>query len=227
MKIFCFLLALGLLFGNLNATEDCDESGVCKIPGTASGNDYAALSPIGKRSIKFIKQAPRLSSLNGKRIAIVGGSFMASVTHPEIKRLLQKDYPDTTIYVLKEIGSAGPWPGPGVIRRQKDEFVENLKRLKIDAVISGNGGCGLCTPKEMGSCIAAEYSNIPAVMIAAPGFTTQAAKTARNAGIMIPRIAVYPGAFSAHSREELLKNRKILAKIAKIVKNPIGGFVKN
>lgn len=206
MKIFCFLLALGLLFGNLNATEDCDESGVCKIPGTASGNDYAALSPIGKRSIKFIKQAPRLSSLNGKRIAIVGGSFMASVTHPEIKRLLQKDYPDTTIYVLKEIGSAGPWPGPGVIRRQKDEFVENLKRLKIDAVISGNGGCGLCTPKEMGSCIAAEYSNIPAVMIAAPGFTTQAAKTARNAGIMIPRIAVYPGAFSAHSREELLKN---------------------
>ncbi|MBO5822527.1 MAG: hypothetical protein J6R86_05900, partial [Lentisphaeria bacterium] len=208
MKIFCFLLTLGLLIGNLYAAEDCDASGVCKIPGTTSGNGYTVLSPIGKRSIKFIKQAPRLSTLKGKRIAIVGGSFMASVTHPELKRLLLKDYPDAKIYVLKEIGSAGPWPGPGVIRRQKDEFVQNLKQFKIDAVISGNGGCGLCTPKEMGSCIAAEYCNIPAVMIAAPGFAAQAAKTARTAGVMVPRLAVYPGAFSSHTRDELLKNTR-------------------
>ena len=213
MKKLYFLLAVsfgGLIGARVLASDVCNESGVCTIPGAASGHEFNVLSPIGKRSIKFIKQAPRLSSLNGKKIAIVGGSFMASVTHPEIKRLLLKDYPDAKIYLLKEIGSAGPWPGPGVIRQQKDDFVQNLKRLKIDAVISGNGGCGLCTPKEMGSCIAAEYNNIPSVMIAAPGFATQAEKTARTAGILIPRIAVYPGAFSAHTREELLKNTRIV-----------------
>ena len=103
------------------------------------------------------------------------------------------------------------WPGPGVIRRQKDEFVQNLKRLKVDAVISGNGGCGLCTPKEMGSCIAAEHEGLPSVMIAAPGFAEQAKLAARTGGVPVPRVAVYPGAFSAHSREELLKNtREIL-----------------
>ena len=191
---------------NLMAAADCDDSGMCKLPGEASGMENSVLSPVGKSSIKTIRQPPRLTTLNKKNIAIVGGSFMASVTHPELKRLILRDYPDAKIYVLSEIGSAGPWPGPGVIRRQKDDFIRNLKRLKIDAVISGNGGCGLCTPKEMGSCIAAEYSGIPSVMIAAPGFAEQSRKVARIAGIDIPRVAVYPGAFSAHTRDELLKN---------------------
>ncbi len=193
------------------AAADCDESGVCKLPGAAPEAESGVLSPVGKSSIKAIRQAPRLTTLKGKNIAIVGGSFMASVTHPELKRLILRDYPDAKIYVLSEIGSAGPWPGPGVIRQQKDDFVRNLKRLKINAVISGNGGCGLCTPKEMGSCIAAEYSGIPSVMIAAPGFSDQARLAAQIAGVPVPRIAVYPGAFSAHTREELLKNtREIL-----------------
>ena len=210
---YSFLLFLFLAFSTLHLAgkEACDDSGVCKIPGSSPDGTVQVLSPVGASSVKPLSQSPRLSTLEGKNIAIVGGSFMASVTHPELKRLLLKDFPKAKIYVLKEIGSAGPWPGPGVIRQQKDEFMQNLKRLKIHAVISGNGGCGLCTPKEMGSCIAAEYSGIPSVMIAAPGFSEQAKKTARTAGIMLPRIAIYPGAFSAHTREELLKNtREIL-----------------
>lgn len=191
---------------------ECDDSGACKLPG--SSGDAAksgVLSPVGQSSIPKIKQAPRLTTLNGKTIAVVGGSFMASVTHPEIKRLILQHYPDAKVYVLKEIGSAGPWPGPGVIRRQKDEFMQNLKRMKVDAVISGNGGCGLCTPKEMGSCIAAEHAGLPSVMIAAPGFADQAKLAAKTAGVPVPRVAVYPGAFSAHSRDELVKNtREIL-----------------
>ena len=202
------LFAFAMTIFNVSASADCDDSGVCQLPGTSGEHELAVLSPVGSSSIKNIKQAPRLSTLKGKRIAIVGGSFMASVTHPELKRLILKDYPDVKIYVLKEIGSAGPWPGPGVIRQQKDEFIRKLKELRIDAVISGNGGCGLCTPKEMGSCIAAEHSGIPSVMIAAPGFSEQSGKVARVAGVAIPRIAIYPGAFSAHTREELLKNTR-------------------
>ena len=147
LKFCLFLFAVSTIF-NAFASAECDESGVCALPGSSSEKGSSVLSPVGKNSIKNIKQPPRLSTLKGKRIAIVGGSFMASVTHPELKRLILRDYPDARIYVLKEIGSAGPWPGPGVIRQQKDDFIRNLKRLKIDAVISGNGGCGLCTPKE-------------------------------------------------------------------------------
>ena len=194
------------------SAQACNDIGVCRLPGSADGAEKSGiLSPVGKNSLKQIRQVPRLSTLNGKNIAVVGGSFMASVTHPEIKELILRHYPDAQVYVLDEIGSTGPWPGPGVVRRQKDEFVRNLKRLKIDAVISGNGGCGLCTPKEMGSCIAAEYEGIPSVMIAAPGFTEQAKRAALIAGIPVPRVAEYPGAFSAHTREELLENtRKVL-----------------
>ena len=207
-----FLKAVFLFSGVVYANECVSSGTVCNIPGT-SGNDgiYKVFSPVGSSSIKNIKQAPRLSTLKGKNIAVVGGSFMASVTHPEIKRLILQKFPDAKVYVLSEIGSAGVWPGPGIVRDQKDDFVRKLKQLKIDAVISGNGGCGLCTPKEMGSCIAAEYAGIPAVMIAAPGFSVQAKRTAQIAGVPIPRIAEYPGAFSAHSRKELLENtRKVL-----------------
>ena len=210
LKFCLFLFAVSTIF-NAFASAECDESGVCALPGSSSEKGSSVFSPVGKSSIKTIQQPPRLTTLNKKNIAIVGGSFMASVTHPELKWLILRDYPDAKIYVLSEIGSAGPWPGPGVIRRQKDDFMQKLKKLKIDAVISGNGGCGLCTPKEMGSCIAAEYSGIPSVMIAAPGFADQSRKVARIAGVSIPRVAVYPGAFSAHTRDELLKNtREIL-----------------
>jgi len=197
---------------NLQSAEVCGQNS-CNLPGAVQdkGAMFKVLSPVGTSSVKPINQAPRLKTLNNKTIAIVGGSFMAHVTHVELKKLILKDYPSAKILLLNEIGSAGPYPAPGVIRKQKDEFTAKLKKFKVDAVISGNGGCGLCTPKEMGSCIAAEYVQIPAVMIAAPSFAVQAQVTARNAGVLMPRIAVYPGAFSAHDRDELINNtRKIL-----------------
>ena len=207
------LVAVFSFSGLMNcASQEC-ENGVCRVPlaGKANESRYAVFSPIGSGTIPMIKQAPRLDSLDGKTIAIVGGSFMAYVTHPELKRLILEKYPTAKVLVLNEIGSAGPWPGPGVVRREKDEFQQKLKQMGVQAVISGNGGCGLCTPKEMGSCIAAEYMGIPSVMIAAPGFVTQARKAAQTAGVPVPRVAEYPGAFAAHSREELIENtRKVL-----------------
>ena len=101
-----------------------------------------------------IAPAPRLDTLDGKTVAIVGGSFMANVTHPELRRLLLAEFPTAKPYVLSEIGSAGPYPRPGVVRREKDAFQRKLRELGVDAVVSGNGGCGLCTPKETGSCVA-------------------------------------------------------------------------
>ncbi len=217
------LILLSLLFLLPLAAQECTD-GTCSLPAAApKDGSYAVYSPVGKSNMTMIQQGKRLDTLNGKTIAIVGGSFMAYVTHPELKRLILEKYPKAKVYVLSEIGSAGPWPGPGVVREQKEAFVRKLHEMKVDAVISGNGGCGLCTPKEMGSCIAAEYEGIPSVMIAAPGFTDQAKSAARAAGVPIPRVAEYPGAFSAHTPEELVENtRKVLwPQIQKALTTPL------
>ena len=216
------VLLLGGLCGAQDAVVDCPD-GQCSLSAKPGDGRYAVYSPVGLSKIEMIKQGPRLDTLDGKTIAIVGGSFMAYVTHPELRRLIQEKYPKAKVYVLNEVGSAGPWPGPGVVREQKDDFVARLKELKVDAVISGNGGCGLCTPKEMGSCIAAEHEGLPSVMIAAPGFTDQAKSAARAAGVPIPRVAEYPGAFSAHTQDEIKENtRKVLwPQIEKALTKPL------
>ena len=170
--------------------------------------EYAVVSPVGRSSVEMIDQAPRLETLDGKTIAVVGVSFMTRVTHPEIKRLILKNYPDAKVILLDEIGFAGPYPAPGVTRKAKEEFQAKLRQMHVDAVVSGNGGCGLCTPKETGSCIAAEYLGIPSVIIAGPGFTDQAKYTALNNGVRVMRVAEYPGAFASHTEEELIRNTR-------------------
>ena len=186
--------------------QTCDPSGDCG--GDETVGTYDVLSPVGQSSVEMIELAPRLETLEGKTIALVGGSFMASVTHYELKRLIQEYFPTATVYVLSEIGSAGLFPGPRVRKPQVERFQERLQEYGVDAVISGNGGCGICTPKETGNCIAAEYIGIPSVMIAAPGFDTQAKTTAYNNGVPVLRVAVYPGAFASHTVEELKQNTR-------------------
>ena len=176
---------------------DCKD-GACRLP-SAGEAVYTVLSPVPESAVEPIAPAPRLKSLDGKAIALVGGSFMANVTHPELKRLILSEYPTAKVFVLSEIGSAGSYPRPGVVRREKDEFQRKLKEFKVDAVVSGNGGCGLCTPKETGSCVAAEALGIPSVMIAAPGFVKQAKSAAASAGLGELRVAEYPGAFAMMS----------------------------
>ena len=92
------------------------------VPLKTDSNEYAVVSPVGYSSVEMISQADRLETLDGKTIAIVGVSFMTSVTHPEIKRLILKNYPSARVILLDEIGIAGPYPAPGITRKQKDEF---------------------------------------------------------------------------------------------------------
>jgi hypothetical protein len=153
------VMAASMVFHIAAGAAECTD-GTCPPPAGEEAT-YTVISPVPESAVEPIKSAPRLKSLNGKTIALVGGSFMANVTHPELKRLILAEWPTAKVYVLGEIGSAGPYPRPGVVRREKDEFQRKLKDFKVDAVVSGNGGCGLCTPKETGSCIAAEVLGIP------------------------------------------------------------------
>ncbi|MBQ9428761.1 MAG: hypothetical protein IJU41_04365 [Clostridia bacterium] len=206
------------------AVTDCRD-GVCEIPtyDDESGRQiYAVVSPVGYHDVENITQAPRLDTLAGKTIALVGGSFMAGVTHPELIKCLKEDYPDITVYSFAEVGAGGPFSVFGQ-STQTVNFQNRLKELGVDAVISGNCGCGLCTVKESGSSIAAEYIGIPAVTVGAPTFVAQIHSTGVSRGVPVLRTAEYPGAFAAHSTEELIKNTRdtVYPKVVKALTSEI------
>lgn len=213
MKKILLLLHAATCFIGATAQSDrfvCD--GNCVPSGSQEGSAlFSVVSPIGTCSVEPIQLAPRLDTLEGKTIAVVGVSFMTQITHPEIKRLILENYPTAKVILLDEIGYAGTYPAPGIRRKSVEEFQQKLKEMHVDAVISGNGGCGLCTPKETGSCIAAEVLGIPSVIIAGPGFADEARYTARNNGLSVLRVAEYPSAFASDSEQELIVNtREIL-----------------
>ena len=90
--------------------EDCID-GVCLVPKKNENEKeiFAISSPIGYHNVKFIKQAPRLSTLNGKTIALVGGSFNAFITHEELKKCILSNYPTAKVLMFEDIGDAGPF----------------------------------------------------------------------------------------------------------------------
>ena len=205
MKRLFSLVAIVALCISAYGRVICDTA--CHAPEDDFRN-YAVVSPVGRSMVTPITQAPRLTTLDGKTIAIVGVSFMAHVTHPELKRIIEELYPTATVLLTDEMGYAGPYAGMGIDRPQATAFKQKLIEHHVDAVICGNGGCGICTPKETGSAIAAEYLGIPAVVVAGPGFTDQAKYTAFNNGIAVLRTAEYPGAFATHTTQQLIDNTR-------------------
>jgi hypothetical protein len=226
LYISCYLsLWLGIAtYGQTPAfktQEECPEE-VCELPQINESGEalYSVVAPIGIYAVKKIEQAPRLSTLNGKKIALVGGSFNATITHLELKRLLESKYPKAQIFLFSEVGTAGQYYPHS---KQVKSFQRKLQSLGIEAVISGNAGCGICTLKEVGNSISAEYIGIPAVTIGAPTFVKQIVTTSLNHGLPAPRVAIYPGAFSSHSREELIENTRkhVLTQVEDALTKPI------
>jgi hypothetical protein len=62
--------------------ETCEIGTDKKSSATSETAGFAVVSPVGRGSVEPIEQAPRLNTLNGKTIAVVGVSFMSRVTHP-------------------------------------------------------------------------------------------------------------------------------------------------
>lgn len=183
------------------AQSDADSSGTASNAEPAK-NEYQIVSPVPSgTSVTPITQTARLSTLQNKRIALVGGSFSASVTHAVIKALLEQNYGCTTFYMTDEIGKSGTF-NPNNMSDKSLEFQQKLRDYNIDAVISGNCGCGICTVKETGNGLAAEYVNIPAVVVGAEAFVPQIESTGYNRGVPVVRTAAYPGAFASDTTEE-------------------------
>ena len=220
-----YFIAIAFAFFSLSIQAQgnrfqCDNSCAPDVIGTIM---YNVVSPVGFSTVKPIEMAQRLNTLNGKTIAIVGEDFMYNITHPELKRLIKEHYPSAKVIMYNELPISGPYPAPGITRQSTELFRKRLIDLKVDAVIAGNGGCGICTPKETGSCIVAERLGIPSVIVAAPGFDEEARYTARNNGVPVLRVAVYPGAFASHTEEQLIRNTREVTwpQIVKALTNPI------
>ncbi len=206
---FLLLLMGFLAFSFDNQAQNdrfvCDESCGPDANGTVKFN---VVCPVGLSTVEPIEMSPRLATLEGKTIAIVGEDFMYNITHQELRRLIMANYPTAKVVMYDELPIAGPYPAPGITRQGTEQFRQRLMDLKVDAVIAGNGGCGICTPKETGSCIVAEKLGIPSVIVTAPGFDVEARYTARNNGVPVLRVAVYPGAFASHTEQQLIANTR-------------------
>ncbi len=223
LLITAMLTAAGAAPAAQAALDGC-EDGMCPVPVVDENNQpvYAIVSPVRYHAVEMISQAPRLDTLSGKKIALVGGSFMASVTHEELRKCILEAYPDAKVYMFQEVGNAGPYSVFGQ-SAQTVSFQKRLQELGIDAVIAGNCGCGLCTTKETGSAIAAEYIGIPAVSVGAPTFIAQIRSLGVSRGVPVLRTAEYPGAFASHSEEELRRNtrEKVWPQIVSALTDPI------
>ena len=206
--LFCLTASVFAATKYSTNPDECVD-GVCFVPQyTDDGREnYAIVSPVGYHDMPMITQGKRLDTLKGKTIALVGGSFMAVTTHNELKKCIEREFPTAKIYMFDDIGQAGPYSVFAQTEKTK-AFQSRLKELKVDAVIVGNCGCGLCTTKETGDSIAAEYIGIPTVTVVAPTFVAQVHSTGVNRGVPVLRTAEYPGAFASHSNEELKKNAR-------------------
>ena len=77
-----FALSFAALPAGRGRFFGCGED-ACPVP-LIQGNQqpvYAIVSPAGYHAVDMIQQSPRLDTLAGKKIALVGGSFNAAVTH--------------------------------------------------------------------------------------------------------------------------------------------------
>lgn len=202
-------LILAFLIPSASALEPICTDDVCIIPAfTPLGEPvYGIVSPVGYHDVEMIQQAPRPDTLDGKVIALVGGSFMASTTMPVLMECILAEYPTAIVYLPEEAGNAGPFSVGGQTTKTR-AFQQRLRELDVDIVIAGNCGCGLCTMKETGSAIAAEYIGIPSVCVGAPSFIAQIHSTGVNRGVPVLRSAEYPGAFASHTEEELIANTR-------------------
>ena len=89
-KVLLLLFSV-LVVGLTAQAQTCEPGGECG--GDETVGTYDVLSPVGQSSVDMIEMAPRLETLDGKTIALVGGSFMASVTHVELRKLILEYFP--------------------------------------------------------------------------------------------------------------------------------------
>jgi hypothetical protein len=179
---------------------------------SSAKSEYKVVSPLGESIVKMMAMAPRLDTLEGKTVCLVWNhAFKADVTLPAIAEELKRRYPGIKIVAYTDIPDA-PTPELVGTPRTASEALQAAFKIKgCDAVIGGNGGCGVCTPRVTHATVLAEQIGIPAVAVTNPGFYKQARIMSQEAGIPSLQVAVYPDPFDLETDAQLKeKSVKIL-----------------
>jgi hypothetical protein len=155
----------------------------------------------------MVTMAPRLDTLKGKTVGLVWNhTFKSNITLPAIGESLKKKYPDIKIIPYTEIDAAIRAASRESSATEEEILRAVLKEKGCDAIVSGNGGCGVCTPRAARAVIEAERLGIPGVVVTAPGFDKQAQSVGVDQGVPSLQVALYPGPFDLHSDAQLRQN---------------------
>src|SRR5215831_2756818 len=102
---------------------------------------YSVLSPVGAKAGGSDHALSHVPDLNGKTIAELDGrAFRANETLAVIRELLQARYPQAKFVKAGEIFSPSSQDQAAGLRARSLQALEaDLRRHKVDAVITGNG----------------------------------------------------------------------------------------
>jgi hypothetical protein len=165
-----------------------------QAPSETSTRAIDVVSPVGGESITQKSISPRLPDLNGKTVGEVwNGVFKGEQTFPVIRELLQQRFPGIKIIPYTEFPHIYGGDNFTEQKAYAKQIASLAKEKGCDAIISGNGACGTCTPAAVRPAVALEQSGTPVVVITATGFSTLAKLAAKAGGIEGIRLAEYPG----------------------------------
>lgn len=158
--------------------------------GTLNEPAYEVVWPLGAHSTGLDRLAPRLADLNGKVIGELWNNvYKGNIAFPVIREALLERYPDIEFVEWTEFGDTHGADADAVVTN----IPEMIRERGIDALISGVGHCGSCTPAALRGAFAGERVGVPSVSLVGALFEPMAQHVSRVMGIEDPPLAVYPG----------------------------------
>jgi hypothetical protein len=165
---------------------------------------YEVLWPLGRSTVTEIEAKPRVSDLSKATIGHLSHyGFRHDEMRPVIEDVLRERFPGITFVGPDEFGNIH---GPRHGRDTLPVLPDKLREHGVDAVITGVGSCGTCTPAVVRASMVAEKAGVPSTTIVATGFLRQAGSVARMEGMADLCVSEFPGVIMAQSDEELRRN---------------------
>jgi hypothetical protein len=165
---------------------------------------YDVVWPLGRSTVKEIDAKPRVSDLSKATIAHLSHyGFRHDEMIPVIEEVMKEQYPGISFVGPDEFGNIhGPRHGADTLPVLPDK----LKEYGVDAVITGVGSCGTCTPAVVRASMVAENAGVPSATIVATAFLRQAGVVAKGEGMADLCVAEFPGVIMTQSDAELRRN---------------------
>jgi hypothetical protein len=165
---------------------------------------YEVLWPLGRSTVQEIDAKPRIADLSKATIGHLSHyGFRHDEMIPVIEQVMTERYPGIKFVSAETFGNIH---GPKHGKEALPVLPDRLKEHGIDAVITGIGSCGTCTPAVVRASMVAERAGVPSTTIVATAFLKQASANARGEGMADLCVSEFPGVIMTQSDEELRRN---------------------